>query len=180
MEKEKTLVLIKPDGVRKNLTGKIISRFENSGLQIKAIKLIQATAELAEQHYPLDEEWAKSVFEKTKKAYEKSGDSMEYNNHIDLGREIQSRLKKYLLEGPVVALILEGDNAIEKVRKIIGNTEPKSAEPGTIRKDFAPEESYQIADKEKRPLHNLVHASDAPNTAAKEISIWFSPEEIRR
>lgn len=175
---EQTLVLIKPDGVRKNLSGKIIARFEEAGLKIKAVKLIQASQELVANHYPLDEEWAKSVFAKTKTAYEKLGKPMKFSSHLKLGKEIQSRLQKFLLEGPVIALVVEGDNAIEKVRNLIGHTEPKQAAPGTIRKDFAPDESYEVADKEKRALYNLVHASDSKETAKREISLWFNQKEL--
>lgn len=178
MEKEKTLVLIKPDGVSRALIGKIILRFEEVGLKIIAMKMVRASQDLAKKHYPLDADWAKKVFEKTKTAYEKLGKPMEFNNHLELGKEIQSRLQKFLLEGPVIALVVEGDNAIEKVRNLIGHTEPKQATPGTIRKDFAPDESYEIADKEKRALYNLVHASDSKETAKREISLWFNQEEL--
>ncbi|MDP4039019.1 MAG: nucleoside-diphosphate kinase [Candidatus Pacearchaeota archaeon] len=175
---EQTLVLIKPDGVQKNLSGKIISRFESAGLKIKALKLIQPTLELSKKHYPLDESWAKSVYEKTKSVYDKLGKPMEFNNYLDHGKSIQSRLQSFLLEGPVTAIVLEGENAITKVRNLVGHTEPLQAEKGTIRADFAPEESYEKADTEKRAVRNLVHASDAPETAKREIEIWFSQKEI--
>jgi|TARA_Y100000310_G_C20365674_1_gene661043 nucleoside-diphosphate kinase len=175
---EKTLVLIKPDGVQKNLNGQIISRFESSGLKIRAMKMVQASEELTKKHYPLDEEWAKNLYNKTKASYDSKNKPMEFSNHLDLGKSIQSRLQLFLQEGPVTALVLEGENAISKVREIAGATEPSSALPGTIRKDFAPEETYTKADSENRAVKNLVHASDAPETAQREISVWFSPEEI--
>jgi nucleoside-diphosphate kinase len=173
MAKQETLVLIKPDGVQKNLVGTIISRFESSGLKVKAMKMQQPNEEITKKHYPLDEEWANSVFTKTKAAYEKLGKEMEYNNHLDLGQEIISRLCKFLVEGPIVAMILEGEDAISKVREIVGHTEPKQAEKGTIRGDLAAEESYQKADGEKRAVRNLVHASDSVKNANREIQVWF-------
>jgi nucleoside-diphosphate kinase len=175
---QQTLVLIKPDGVQKNLSGQIISRFESAGLKIKALKLIQPSPNLTEKHYPLDEEWALNLFNKTKASYEKNNKPMEFSNHLDLGKSIQSRLKVFLQEGPVTAIVLEGENAISKVRELAGATEPSSALPGTIRYDFAKEETYAKADSENRAVKNLVHASDAPETAKREISVWFSPEEI--
>jgi nucleoside-diphosphate kinase len=175
---EQTLVLIKPDGVQKNLNGKIIDRFESAGLKVKALKLIQASKTLTKKHYPLDEKWAKGLFEKTSSVYKESGKEMEFSNHLEMGQAIQERLQKFLLEGPVLAMILEGNHAIETVRKLVGHTEPRQALPGTIRGDFASFESYTIADSEKRAVRNLVHASDAPETAKREISVWFKPEEI--
>jgi len=175
---EKTLVLIKPDGVSRNLIGKIISRFEDTGLKIIGMKMIQADDEIAKRHYPLDEEWAKNVFEKTKKGYEAQGKELEYKNYLELGRELQSWLCDFLKECPVVAVVFEGPHAIELVRKITGVTEPRQALPGTIRGDFSSIESYTLANDKKRVVRNLIHASDSRETAEKEISIWFKPEEL--
>ncbi len=178
MEKEKTLVLIKPDGVARNLAGKIISRFEDAGLKIKAIKMLKADEKLAKNHYFLDETWAKSVFEKTKAACEKESRTMKHKTPMDLGKTIQQWNINFLTEGPVIAIVIEGNHSIELVRKIIGSTEPKQAAPGTIRGDFASTESYAIADAQNRVLRNLVHASDSIETAQREISLWFAQDEI--
>ena len=178
MTNEQTLVLIKPDGVQRNLAGEILSRFESAGLKINAMKMIQASDKLAEAHYPLDEEWALSVYNKTKAVYEKLGKEFGYKDHIEHGKTIQSWLINFLKEGPVIAMVLEGPNSIELVRKMVGATEPKQASSGTIRGDFASTESYTTADKEKRALRNLIHASDSIENAQKEIALWFSKEEI--
>jgi nucleoside-diphosphate kinase len=178
MDKEKTLVLIKPDGVQRSLSGKIISRLEDSGLKIKAMKMVQADENLALEHYPLDEEWAKNVYEKTKKVYDEEGKKLEYKNHMDMGKTIQSWLCNFIKEGKIIAMVLEGPHAIELVRKIVGHTEPRQAAPGTIRGDFASIESYAIADKNKRVLRNLIHASDSTDNAKREISVWFKNDEI--
>jgi nucleoside-diphosphate kinase len=175
---EKTLVLIKPDGVKKGIAGKIFSRFEDTGLKIIAMKMTRINEEHARKHYVLDDEWARGVFEKTKTVYEKENRPMKHKTHLELGTEIQKRNIDFLLEGPVIALVLRGNRAIEIVRKIIGATEPRQAIPGTIRGDFFSVESYSLADTEGRAVRNLVHASDSQASAEREISLWFKEEEI--
>ena len=176
--KDRTLVLLKPDAVKKSVTGKIISRFEDAGLKSIAMKMIFVDKELAENHYFLDETWARGIYEKTKAGYEKDGKNFPYKNHLDIGKTIQKWNMEFLMEGPVVAIVLEGPHAIEIVRKIVGSTEPRASQPGTIRSDFASVESYSVADEGKRVLRNLIHASDSNETAKREIALWFSPEEI--
>jgi nucleoside-diphosphate kinase len=175
---EQTLVLIKPDGVQRNIIGKIISRFEDTGLKIAGIKMVQPTADLAGKHYILDEEWAKKLFNRTKETYEKEGKKVEYNNHIDMGKAIQERNISYLQEGPVVALVIEGPHAIELIRKMVGHTEPRQALPGTIRGDFSSVESYAVSDGKKRSIRNLIHASDTVDNAKREIALWFNKNEV--
>jgi len=175
---ERTLVLLKPDSVKRHISGKIISRFEDTGLKIIAMKMVWANDELAKEHYKLDEEWAMNVFNKTKAVYEKEGKEMRYQNHLEWGRIIQMHNMTFLMKGPVIAMIWEGPHAIELVRKMIGATEPRSALSGTIRGDFASVESYPVADANSRVVRNLVHASDSVKNAEREISLWFRPEEI--
>jgi nucleoside-diphosphate kinase len=175
---EKTLVLIKPDGVKRSLIGRIIQRFEDTGLKIIAMKMIQATPDLAKNHYFLEEEWAKKTYAKSKETYEKEGRKLPYKDHMELGRTIQAWNMKFLTEGPVIALVLEGPHAIELVRKLIGPTEPKSAPPGTIRGDFASIESYAYTDSKSRVLRNLIHASDSVKSADREIALWFPDEKM--
>ncbi len=175
---EKTLILIKPDGVKRNIIGKIISRFEDTGLKIIAMKMIHVNEEHAGKHYPLDEEWAKKVFDKTKLVYEKEGREMKHKNYMDWGEEIRKRNIDFIKEGPVIAIVLEGPHAIEIVRKIIGHTEPRQAIPGTIRSDFISIESYVVSDAEGRAARNLVHASDSVENANREINLWFKKNEI--
>ncbi|MEK6898380.1 MAG: nucleoside-diphosphate kinase [Nanoarchaeota archaeon] len=176
--KERTLVLIKPDGVKRGICGKIISRFEEAGLKIIGMKMVWANEELVKNHYYLDENWAKSVYEKAKKDYEKERKKFPYKDHMEIGKQIQKWNMNFLMEGPVLSIVLEGPHAIELVRKIIGPTEPRSALPGTIRSDFASVESYKVSDENKRVIRNLAHASDSEETAKREINLWFSPEEL--
>ena len=175
---EKTLVLVKPDAVKRHIVGKIISRFEDTGLKISGLKMVHASEELARNHYALDEEWAKNVFAKTKESYEKEGKEFRYQTPMEFAGNIQRWNMKFLSEGPVVAMVVEGPHAIELVRKMIGSTEPRSSPPGTIRGDFASVESYTVADKSSRVVRNLIHASDSEKSAQREIRLWFSPEEI--
>lgn len=175
---EKTLILLKHDSVARSLIGKIITRFEETGLKIVAMKMIWPDEHLAKNHYFLDDQWATNVFEKTKASYEKDNKPFPYKSAMELGQQIQSWNMKFLREGPIVALVIEGPHAIEIVRKMVGSTEPKSSPPGTIRGDFAMIESYAIADKNARVLRNLIHASDSTDSANREIALWFKSEEI--
>ena len=175
---ERTLILIKPDGVVRGLIGKIISRFEDTGLKIIGMKMIHADDEIAKCHYPLDEEWAKNVFDKTRKSYDAQKKELKYKDYLELGTELQGWLCTFLKENPVVAMVLEGPHAIELVRKMVGATEPRQALPGTIRGDFISVESYPLANEKNRVVRNLIHASDSKETAEKEIRIWFKEDEL--
>src|SRR3989344_1664033 len=174
--KEKTLVLIKPDGVQRALIGEIIKRFETTGLKIIAMRMVYASKELAGKHYAEDEEWLKSVGEKAAKAAKERGDTLK-ESPIEFGRKIRSQLLDYISMSPVVALVLEGHNAVATVRKIVGPTSPEHAQPGTIRGDFS-HETYVMADTKGRPIQNLIHASGSAAEAAREIPVWFMPNEI--
>ncbi|MBS3073712.1 nucleoside-diphosphate kinase [Candidatus Pacearchaeota archaeon] len=174
---QRTLVLIKPDGVQRALIGKIIQRFEDVGLKIIGMKMIWIDQNFAEKHYPLNEEWAKAAYEKTKTSYEKSGKELKYTNYLDLGKDVQLKNMKFLCESPVLAMVLEGIHSIELVRKIIGSTEPKQALPGTIRGDFS-HISYLRSDEKGTAVRNLLHASSDADVAEKEIGLWFKPKEL--
>ena len=177
---ERTLVLLKPDAVERGISGRIIARFEDAGLKIVAMKMLWASQEQVENHYPFDEVWAKQVYEKTKKVYEEKGKKFEYKDHLEHGQTIRSWLMDFLKEGPILAIVLESPHAVEIVRKIVGSTEPRQSQPGTIRGDFAVVESYALADIKKRPLRNLVHASDTIENAKREIAVWFDNKEIQK
>lgn len=135
---ERTLVLIKPDGVRRGLVGEIIRRFENRTLNIKALKIVKPSKELVERHY-----------------------------EIHRGKPFFDATVEFMTSGPVVAAVLEGENAVSIVRKMMGALDPLQAEPGTIRGE------YTLSTRE-----NLVHGSDSVERAKDEIAIWFSPDEI--
>lgn len=164
--KQRTLVLIKPDAVKRNLIGEIISRFEKDGLKIIELKMLNAPEEIVEKHYPGDEVYVRSLGEKSAKAGEKITD------YLDYGQKIVSWLRSFITSGPVVAMVLEGEDAVNLVRKITGFTDPSVADKGTIRGDLG-EDSILKANSEHRPVYNLVHASGNPEEAEAEIKLWF-------
>lgn len=177
---EQTLILLKPDTVQRGIVGKIITRLEDAGLKIVGIKMVWASEDLAKKHYHVEEEWAKKLFEKTLAGYQREGKPMPYKNHDELAKTIQSWNMSFLREGPVIAMVIEGPHSVELVRKMVGSTEPRQAAPGTIRGDFASIESYALADKKKRVLRNLIHASDSAENAKREISLWFDNKELHK
>ncbi len=174
---EKTFVLIKPDGVQRALMGKIIGRFEDAGLRITAMKMTMADKELAAKHYVDDVAWLEDVGKKSIASYEAKGIKVS-DTAEQIGRKIRGYLMDYLTMGPVVAMVVEGNEALSIVRKIVGSTAPSKADPSTLRGMYAID-SYQLADEQKRPVHNLIHTSDSLETAEKEIGLWFEEGEIR-
>lgn len=151
---ERTLVILKPDAVQRGLVGEIISRFERAGLKIVASKMLRPDYDHYYHHY---EKIGTMISRRGKKAF-------------DVTLEMMS-------QGPVVAFVLEGVEAVELVRKMVGTTEPKSALPGTIRGDYA-HMSFGHADKQGVGVPNLIHASGDAKEAQQEISHWFSDGDI--
>jgi len=178
-KRERTLVLIKPDGVQRSLVGEIIRRYEQTGLKLAALKFFIPTEDLIEKHYSLDKGWLESVGRKSMAAYEKKGLKPAFDDPIKCGQAVLVRLIKYLSSGPVVVMVLEGNQAVGVVRKITGGTEPLTSDVGTIRGDFTVD-SYDLADTDDRAVRNLIHASGSAEEAEKEIPIWFDDEEIIR
>ncbi len=176
-QRERTLVLIKPDGIQRSLIGEIIRRYERTGLKLVGLKFFIPSAELVEKHYLTDPGWLENVGKKSMAAYEKKGLKAPFSNPIECGQAVLGRLKKYLSSGPVVAMVWEGNQAVGVVRKITGGTEPLTSDVGTIRGDLTID-SYDLADSDERAVRNLIHASGSVEEAQKEISIWFKPEEL--
>jgi len=173
---ERTLVLIKPDAVKRGLIGEIISRFERIGLKLEGMKLVNATIEIVEKHYSDDKNWIKSLGKKTIDTYAKYNlniiEDLDTNDALKIGKLVRKWLIQHLTSGPVLVLILSGNHAVEMVRKIVGNTVPIFAELGTIRGDFSID-SPDLSTRERRVLQNLVHASETVEEAKREISLWF-------
>lgn len=176
MTKERTLVLLKPDSVQRNLIGEILARFEKVGLKIAAMKLVYPTKELAYTHYVKNEAEITALGNRSIEGKRKGGVEV-HDDPTELGTKIVDRLVKFLSSAPVVALVLEGHQAIKITRKLVGSTEPLQSDMGTIRGDFTLD-SYQIADANDRAVRNLVHASSSESDAAYEIAVWFKEEEI--
>ncbi len=175
--KERTLVIIKPDGIQRGLVGEIMQRYERLGLKLAGMKLMVPTPEQIEGHYLLDPNWKKNVGEKAISSYEKKGEKPPSSDPIKVGDMVVARLKKYMTAGPVICMVWEGAHAVELVRKVTGGTEPRSSNVGTIRGDFVVD-SYQMADMDDRAIRNLIHASGAVGEAEQEIPHWFSKGEL--
>jgi Nucleoside diphosphate kinase len=151
---ERTLILFKPDAVQRGVVGEILTRFERVGLKIVGTKMISPTKEHFYKHY---EEIGQVITRRGEKVF---------NNVLD-----------NMTEGPVIAMVLEGIEAVDLVRKLVGSTEPKSSAPGTIRGDFS-HMSYGYGDAQDKGIPNLIHASGDQADAKKEIPHWFSDEEL--
>ncbi len=149
---ERTLVLLKPDAVKRGLMGEIISRFEKAGLKMVGLKMVWADSNLAGQHY---------------------GEDITARR----GEKVRHLLMDFVATGPVLAMVIEGVESIENVRMMVGPTEPKLALPGTIRGDYA-HVSFKYADEKGKAVENLIHASSDKEDAAREIPIWFSEQEL--
>ncbi|MCX8178431.1 MAG: nucleoside-diphosphate kinase [Candidatus Aenigmarchaeota archaeon] len=183
MEKtiERTFVMIKPDGVQRGLIGEILKRFESAGLKIVGLKMVKATKNMVEEFYPKDKEWFETIGQKTTKAYQEAGLSIQETfgttNLEEIGKIIKKWLVDFIVSGPVVAMVLEGNHAIMKVRNIVGYTDPFAAAPGTIRGDLTTD-SIALGNIMARAVVNVIHASSSQKDAEKEISIWFEKKEL--
>ncbi len=134
---ERTLILVKPDGVARSLVGEVVSRVENKGYKIVGLKMMTPTREILAKHYAEHE-----------------------------GKPFYEPLLEFMLSGPIVAMIAEGNRVIEGFRKLAGTTDPTTAEPGTIRGDLARDQGTKV-------VQNIVHGSDSPESAAREMAIFF-------
>ena len=173
---ERSLVLLKPDTVQRSLIGEIVKRFEQTGLKIAAMKMIVPLEAQLLEHYNKSDEWyerkGKGIIEDLKaQGKEITKEPSEY------GRDIIRTIVRYMTAAPVVAMILEGNQACAVVTKVVGTTEPATSDVGTIRGDYTVD-SYSHATYENRAVRNLVHQSESPEEAEREMAIWFKEEEI--
>lgn len=179
---ERTYCMIKPDGVQRALVGDIIHRFEKVGLKIVALKMFVPTADQVRKHYPMsDDAWIVRLGEKSLSGFDNidatAKEVLGTEDKNEIGRSVAESLVQFMTSGPVVAMVVEGIQAIEMVRKLCGNTLPFKADVGTIRGDYSVD-SPSVANAEQRSIHNLIHASETQEEAANEISLWFGDEEI--
>ena len=177
MTKERTLVVIKPDGIQRSLVGEIIKRFENVGLKMMANKMLTVDEDFVEKHYTLDPEWRRVTGEKTIAGYKSKGLEPPSNDPLEITAKILENLKKYMTSGPVIAMVWEGAHSVGIVRKLVGGTEPLTSDVGTIRGDYVLD-SYALSDKDNRSVRNLIHASGSVEEAEMEIKHWFQEDEI--
>ena len=174
---EKTLVIIKPDGVQRTLIGEVIKRIERVGFKLVALKFDFASKEKVAEHYTIDPEWIEKTGRKALEAEAKHGKDVAGIDPVTHGGTILHKLQNYLTSGPVVIMVWQGAHVVDVVRKLVGTTEPKTSDVGTIRGDFV-HDSYEISNGEGRSVRNVVHASSSVEDAEKEIAVWFRPEEI--
>ena len=178
---ERTLLVVKPDGVKRGLVGAILARFERIGLQIIGAKMLKVDDVLLEKHYNKDEAWFRKVGESTIKFWEENGkdpnEDLGTSDPVEIGQKIQGWLFDYLKEGPVLAVVLSGPHAVELVRKHVGPTYPLEAPPGTIRGDYH-YDSPGLSALNKRAVYNMVHASGTAEEAEFEIRLWFRESEL--
>lgn len=179
---ERTFAMIKPDGVMRGAVGDVIHRFEKVGLKIVAIKMLTPTAEMVRKHYPMsDEAWVERLGEKCLSGFDSLEcsvlDVLGTDDKKKLGQNVTESLVEYLTSGPVVAIVIEGIQAIDMVRKLCGHTLPFKADVGTIRGDYSVD-SPAVANAEQRSIHNIIHASENAEEAQNEIKLWFPDEKI--
>jgi nucleoside-diphosphate kinase len=180
-KEEKTVLIIKPDGVKRGLVGEIVSRVEKRGLKVIALQMVQASKEQVDGHYPKDKAWIKRLGEKSLNTYKDHGmnpkEELGTDDPAKIGEMVRSWLIDFLTSGPIVKMVVKGIRAVDMIRKIAGPTMPTLAEMGTIRGDFSVDDAA-AANRDKRAVHNIIHASETPEEAEHEIRFWFAPEEV--
>lgn len=174
--KERTFVILKPDAIQRNFIGEIISRFEKTGLKITAMRMLVPKAEQCWTHYNKDEAWFQSKGERIVKGRQENNLPVE-KEAIEYGKDIVGQLVTFMTSGPVLAMVIEGNQAVGIVTKLVGGTEPLTSDIGTIRGDLTLD-SYDLAGIDGRAVRNLIHCSDKPEEAEREIKIWFAESEI--
>lgn len=148
---ERTLAILKPDSIKRGLVGEIVNRIENSGMKIIGMKMTWIDEEFAKKHY----------FDVSERR----------------GKKVLDLLLKFITSGPVIVFCIEGVEAVENIRRLVGSTEPKSAQPGTIRGDYA-HISYMYANEKEIGIQNLIHASGSSEEAKYEVALWFKENEL--
>lgn len=173
---QRSLVLLKPDTIQRALTGEIIERIERTGLKITALKMLLATRAQILEHYHKDDAW---FMKKGVKIVEdrKANNLPVEKEAIEYGRDIIEQNVKFMMSGPIVAMVAQGNEAPAVIKKITGGTEPSTSDVGTIRGDYTID-SYEHAGVSMRAVRNLLHCSENVEEAEREIGVWFTPTEI--
>ena len=178
---ERSLVLMKPDAVQRGIVGEILARFERSGLKVIGAKLMPVEKELTIKHYKKDKDWHKKIGELNIQDCEKFGldvqDIFGTEDPVKVGEMVNEWLYDIFSVGPVFAFVLEGPNAVGKIRTLVGSTFPETAPPGTIRGDFGLDSGFSSL-KRKRACYNLIHASGNVEEAEAEIEMWFDKDDL--
>lgn len=175
-KKERSFVAIKPDGIHRSLVGEIIGRFERTGLKLVAMKMVVPTEKQCNIHYNKDDVWFEEKGNNTIKGRQSAGMPID-KPAVEYGKDIVRALVKFMTCGPVVIMVWEGNKSVNVIKKLVGGTEPSTSAIGTIRGDLTID-SYDLSSKDERAVRNLIHCSDTPVEAEREITIWFKDEEI--
>ncbi|KND48624.1 MAG: nucleoside-diphosphate kinase [Parcubacteria bacterium C7867-005] len=175
-KKERSFVAVKHDGVQRTLVGEVIKRIERTGLKIVALKMFVPTRDRAIEHYGKDDKWCEEKGSYLIEGMKAKGETPNKPAQ-EYGREIVETVIKYFTMGPVVGFVVEGAHAVDVVKKLAGSTEPSKSDVGTIRGDYNID-SYLSANLNGRAVRNIMHCSDKPEEAEREIKIWFKDEEI--
>jgi nucleoside-diphosphate kinase len=175
---ERTFVILKPDTVQRSLMGEVIKRFERTGLKCTAMKMIMADEARLLAHYNKDDEWFLKKGNRIIDDLKAQGREVE-KEPMEYGKDIIRTIVNYMEASPIVAMVWEGNEAVAVVSKLVGSTEPKSSDVGTIRGDYTVD-SYNHSSYENRAVRNLVHQSESPEEAEREIAIWFEESDIMK
>ncbi len=179
---ERTLIIIKPDAVKRGLVGKIMETFENVGLKLMTAKMLRPDKEVIKNHYPGTAEWIREMGEKTLTSFKQSGSNVmkmfKTEDSNKLGRFVYERLIKYWMEGPIIVMVWQGANAITVARKLRGHTIPALAIPGTLHAQFS-FDSSPLSASQNRVVKTFIHASGSMDEAKREIAYWFGKQDFR-
>lgn len=175
-KKQRTFAMLKPDAVQRSLMGEILGRFEKVGLKVIGVKFVIADEKKLWAHYNKDDAWFLKKGTKIVEDKKAAGQKIE-KEAIEYGKDIIGSLVKYMKAGPVLQFALEGNEAIAVVKKLVGSTEPATSDVGTIRGDYT-SDSYAICSVDDRAVRNLMHCSDNPEDAVRELELWFGKGEL--
>lgn len=180
-KEEMTFLLIKPDGVVRGLTGEIIHRIEQRGLKIVALAMELSSRDKMDNHYPKNPQWIRRLGEKTLMSYEKHGydpiKELGTSDPEEIGPMVRKWIIDFMISAPIVKMVIKGVHAVDMMRKIVGLTMPADAPVGTVRGDYSVD-SPALANRQKRAVRNIVHASETAEEAAHEIKHWFGSGAI--
>ena len=169
-------MIIKPDGVQRGLIGEIISRIERTGLKIVSMKMIMADEDTLWKHYNKDEVWFQDKGEIVVKNRTEQGLPVE-KEALEYGKDILRANIEFMTAGPVLAMVIQGNQAVGVVKKLVGGTEPLTSDVGTIRGDLTID-TYELANASGRAVRNLIHCSDEVSEAERELALWFTEDEV--
>ncbi|MCU0678383.1 MAG: nucleoside-diphosphate kinase [Candidatus Pacebacteria bacterium] len=175
---ERTFVILKPDTVQRSLIGEVIKRFERTGLKCTAMKMFMADEARLLQHYNKDDAWFLKKGTRIVEDLTAQGRPVE-KEAIEYGKDIIRTIVHYMEAAPVVAMVWEGNASVAVITKLVGTTEPTTSDVGTIRGDFTVD-SYSHSSYENRSVRNLIHCSESPEEAEREIALWFTEDEIMK